>query len=112
MDLQDYLTNNNKSNESFKTQNFQSQSFQNYHSSFPREGNFNLPNLINGIKNNKKIRNLVIIVAVILLFLAVGLIAILLPLIVKIFNYLTSVGISGLINDVLKFITDLLSATK
>ena len=53
MNLQDFLTNINNQNQSFQTQNFQRSKYQNHNSSFPREGNFNLPNLINGIKNNK-----------------------------------------------------------
>lgn len=112
MNLQDFLTNNNRSNQSFKTQNFQSGNYQNHNSFFPREGNFNLPNLINGIKNNKKIRNLLIIAVVIVLAIVIGLIAILLPLIIKIFDYLTTVGISGLIDAALKFVNDLLSVSK
>jgi hypothetical protein len=91
MELQDSLTNKNKTYQSFKTQNFQNGNFQSQNSYYPREGNFNWSNLMNGIKNNKKIRNLVIIVAVILLGIVIGLIAISLPLIIKIFNYITSV---------------------
>ena len=56
MNLQDLLTKYNNSNQSFKTQNFQNDNFRSHKSYYPREGNFNLPNLINGIKNNKKIR--------------------------------------------------------
>lgn len=112
MNLQDFLTNINNPNQSFKTQNFQSGNYQNHNSSFPREGNFNLPNLINGIKSNKKIRNILIIAVVIVLAIVIGLIAILLPLIINIFNYITSVGISGVIDAGLKFINELLGTTK
>jgi type IV secretory pathway component VirB8 len=112
MELQDFLTNKNKSNQSFKTQNLHNSSYQSHNSYCPREGNFNWPNLINGIKNNKKIRNIAIFVAVILLALVIGLIAILLPLIVRIFDYLMTTGISGLIDAVMKFLKDVLSITK
>lgn len=112
MNLQDFLTNNNWSNQSFKTQNFQNDNFRSHNSYYPREGNFNLPNLINGIKNNKKIRNLLIIAVAIVLAIVIGLIAVLFPLIIKIFNYLTSVGISGLIDAGLKFINDLSGTIK
>jgi len=112
MELQDILTNDNKSNQSFKTQYFRGNIYQSHNLSHPLTGNFNLSNLINGIKNNKKIRNLVIIVAVIFLVIIIGMIALLLPLIFKIFNYLTSVGISGLIDAGLKFINELLSIIK
>jgi type IV secretory pathway component VirB8 len=112
MNLQDFLTNINNSNQSFKTQNFQSDNYQSNNSYFPREGNLNWPNLINGIKNNKKIRNLLIIAVVVVMVIVIGLIAILLPLIIKIFNYLTTVGISGLIDAGFKFINDLLGTIK
>ena len=112
MNLQDLLTKYNNSNQSFKTQNFQSGNYQSGNSSFPGESNFNLPNLINSIKTNKKIRNLLIIAVVILLAIVIGLIAILLPLIINIFNYITSVGISGLIDAGLKFINELLGTVK
>ena len=112
MNLQDFLTNFNNSNQSFKTQNFQRGNYQSQNSNYPREGNFNLPNLINGIKNNKKIRNVLIIAVVIILVIVIGLIAILLPLIINIFNYITSVGFSGLIDAGLKFINDLLGTIK
>lgn len=112
MNLQDFLTNNNNSNQSFKTQNFQGGNYQSQNSYYPREGNLNWPSLINGIKTNKKIRNIIIIAGVVVLAIVIGLIAILLPLIIKIFNYLTSVGISGLMDAGLKFINDLLGAIK
>jgi len=112
MNLQDLLTKYNNSNQSFKTQNFQSGNYQSHNSSFPGESNFNLPNLINSIKTNKKIRNLLIIAVVSVLVIVAGLIAILLPLIINIFNYLTSVGFSELIDAGLKFINDLLGTIK
>ena len=112
MNLQDYLTNNDKSNQSFKTQNFYNDNYRSHDSSFPLAGNFNWANLINGIKNNKKIRNFVIIASVILLGMVIGLIAMLLPLIIKMFNYITTVGISGLMDAGLKFINDLLGTIK
>jgi type IV secretory pathway component VirB8 len=112
MELQDFLTKRNKSYHSFRTQNFQNDGYQTYDSSSPLAGNINWANLINGIRNNKKIRNLLIIAVVIVLAIIIGLIAILLPLIVKIFDYLTTVGISGLIDAALKFVNDLLGVSK
>lgn len=112
MNLQDYLTNNNNSNQSLKTQNFQNDNFRSHNSNFPREGNFNWQNLINVIKTNKKIRNLLIMAVVVVLVILIGLIAVLFPLIIKIFNYLSSVGISGLIDAGLKFVNDLLGTIK
>lgn len=112
MELQDFTAYKKRSNHSFKTHNFQNGDFNRYKSYHPREGNFNLPNLINGIKNNKKIKTFAIIAVVIILSILIALVAVLLPLIIKIFNYLTSVGFPAIIDTVSKFINDLLSNVK
>lgn len=76
--------------------------------SYNNERQFNWLNSYNKIKQNKKLRNIIFIGIAIILVIIIGLIIILFPFFVKIFNYIAENGISGLIEmgmDILNKLT-------
>lgn len=75
---------------------------------YNNERQFNWLNSYNKIKQNKKLRNIIIIGIATILIIIIGLIVILFPLILKIFNYIAENGVSGLIEmgmDILNKLT-------
>lgn len=98
MDLDDLFANKNKQQKyHYKQKNH-----------YNNEPQFNWLNSYHKIKQNKKLRNIIIIGIAIILIIVIGLIIILFPYIVKIFNYITENGISGLIEmgmDILNKLT-------
>ncbi len=73
-----------------------------------KQPQFNWLSIYDKIKQNQKLRNIIIIGIAIILIIVIGLIVILFPLIVKIFNYIAENGISGLIEmgmDILNKLT-------
>lgn len=98
MDLEDLFANKNKQQKYHYKQKY----------NYNNERQFDWLNSFNKIKQNKKLRNIIIIGIAIILIIVIGLIVILFPFIVKIFNYITENGISGLIEmgmDILNKLT-------
>lgn len=98
MDLEDLFANKNKQ------QKYQYKREYDYQ----KQPQFNWLSIYDKIKQNKKLRNIIIIGIAIILIIVIGLIVILFPFIVKIFNYIAENGISGLIEmgmDILNKLT-------
>jgi hypothetical protein len=98
MDLEDLFANKNKQ------QKYQYKREYGYQ----KQPQFNWLSIYEKIKQNKKLRNIIIIGIAIILIIVIGLIVILFPFIVKIFNYIAENGISGLIEmgmDILNKLT-------
>lgn len=98
MDLEDLFANKNKQ------QKFQYKREYGYQ----KQPQFNWLSIYDKIKQNQKLRNIIIIGIAIILIIVIGLIVILFPFIVKIFNYIAENGISGLIEmgmDILNKLT-------
>ena len=98
MDLEDLFANKNKQ------QKYQYKREYGYQ----KQPQFNWLSIYEKIKQNKKLRNIIIIGIAIILIIVIGLIVILFPFIVKIFNYIAEKGISGLIEmgmDILNKLT-------
>jgi hypothetical protein len=98
MDLEDLFANKNKQ------QKYQYKREYGYQ----KQPQFNWLSIYDKIKQNQKLRNIIIIGIAIILIIVIGLIVILFPFIVKIFNYIAENGISGLIEmgmDILNKLT-------
>jgi hypothetical protein len=98
MDLDDLFANKNKQ------QKYQYKREYGYQ----KQPQFNWLSIYDKIKQNQKLRNIIIIGIAIILIIVIGLIVILFPFIVKIFNYIAENGISGLIEmgmDILNKLT-------
>lgn len=76
-----------------RTQNFRHQ----YHGHNP---NFKLDYFLEKLKNNRKLKGLIIFAGIVILAIVIALIAILLPLILKILNYISQNGIQGILDNV------------
>lgn len=61
--------------------------------------------ILEKIRNNKKLKLFVITVAIVLVVIIIAIILIFLPLLVKLFNYISQNGIQG----ILEFITEFLN---
>lgn len=75
---------------------------------YQKQPQFNWLSIYGKTKQNKKLRNIIIIGIAIILVIVIGLIVILFPFIVKIFNYVAENGISGLMEmgmDILNKLT-------
>ncbi len=67
--------------------------------------------ILNKIKENKKIRNLLIIGVIIFLFLLIGLIIILFPQLMRLFNYIIENGLQGVISAVTDFLNKIIKGS-
>jgi hypothetical protein len=63
--------------------------------------------ILNKIRSNKKLQLLVAVAVVVILIIAVGLIIALLPLIIKIFNYISQNGLQSILDGVTSFLDKL-----
>ncbi|MEI6455596.1 MAG: hypothetical protein WCO93_04855 [bacterium] len=70
-----------------------------------------LLNILSSIKNNPKLRSLVIVAGIIILVIAVILIIALLPLIIKLINYIGQIGLQGIIDGITGFIDKILKGS-
>jgi hypothetical protein len=79
---------------------------------YQKQPQFNWLSIYDKIKQNKKLRNIIIIGIAIILVIVIGLIVVLFPFIVKIFNYIAENGISGLIEMGMDILNKLTSSIK
>lgn len=73
-----------------------------------RPEKINWLNIFNGVRQNKRIRNFLIVAFILVVLIVVGLIALLLPLLVKLFNIVMENGLAGGLDAVLKYVQQLL----
>lgn len=102
MDLDDLFANKNKQ------QKYQYKREYGYQ----KQPQFNWLSIYDKIKQNQKLRNIIIIGIAIILIIVIGLIVILFPFIVKIFNYIAENGISGLIEMAMDILNKLTASIK
>ena len=102
MDLEDLFAHKNKQQKYHYKQKY----------NYNNERQFNWLNLFNKIKNNPKLRNILIIGIGILLVIIIGLIIILFPLIIKIYNFIAENGVSGLIEMGMDLLNKLTASIK
>jgi hypothetical protein len=72
---------------------------------------FNLSAFLERIRSNKKLKQFVIVAAILILVIVVSLILILFPLIMKFFNYLSQNGVQGLIDSITGFIDKIMKGS-
>lgn len=102
MDLDDFFANKNKQQKYQHKREYGNQ----------KQPQFNWLSIYDKIKQNQKLRNIIIIGLTIILIIVIGLIVILFPLILKIFNYITENGISGLIEKGMDILNKLTGSIK
>jgi uncharacterized membrane protein len=71
------------------------------------EGHLQLFAILNKIRNNRKLKIIALMVVIVLLIIAVALIAALMPLIIKLFNYISQNGIQSIFDAITGFLDKL-----
>lgn len=75
-------------------------------------GNFDPVALLESLKNNRKLKVVLIITLILVLALLIGLIALILPLIGSVISYVSENGLEGLFDEAIKFLNSLWNGTK
>jgi hypothetical protein len=70
-------------------------------------GHFKLINILDNIRSNKKLRLLVVIAGIVILLIAIVLIVALLPLIIRLFNYISQNGLQSIFDGITGFLDKL-----
>ncbi len=82
-----------------------------HHSDYENRGYSKYLDIFNKIKENKKIRNLLIIGVIIFLFLLTGLIIILFPQFIRLFNFISENGLQGVVTSVTDFLNKIIKGS-
>lgn len=112
MDLDDIFKNNNKHHYKQEMPNYYRTDSSNHKNYSDKHENFNVFELLNSIKTNKKLKIIILAVLVIVIALIIGLIVFLFPLITTMLNYISQNGISGLAEVVIDFLNKIWNGTK
>ena len=91
--------------------NYRPDDYYRRHSHEGHHGNLFLSHLLMKVKENRKIRNLVIAAGVVIFLLVLLIIIALFPLIIKLINYIGQVGIQGIIDGIAGFIDKILKGS-
>ena len=107
MGFEEFFENKNNQNRNFNNQKYQHDNEYSDHSqkSFQGHGEqINWSGYIEKIKNNKKLKLMVGIGGVLIIAIVICIIIFMLPLITKLFNYISQYGIQGLLDKVTGFL--------
>ncbi len=108
MELDDYFRNKNQDRRFDKNHRYQENKTHNYRHPYQRHNsNFKWEYFLENLKNNRKLKGLIIFAVVVILAIVIALIAILLPLILKLLNYISQNGVQGLLDYATEFIDKL-----
>lgn len=112
MDFDDFYKKKNKYQKKQSIHKYQQH--QNYGKKYysNSHGSFDLIALIESLKNNSKLRVVLIITVVVVLALLIGLIAVILPFIGSVISYISQNGLEGLFDQAIKFLNSLWNGTK
>ena len=81
---------------------------QNFRHPYQRQNtNFKWEYFLEKLKNNRKLKGLVIVAFIVILAIVIALIAIFLPLILKLLNYISQNGVQGILDNVTGFLDKL-----
>ncbi len=110
MELDDFFGNKQQDrrfNPNYRYQDNQSQT-QNFGNPYQRhDSNFKWTHFLESLKNNRKLKGLVIVTLIVVLAIIIAMIAILLPLILKLLNYISQNGVQGILDNVTGFLDKL-----
>jgi hypothetical protein len=114
MGFEELFENNRKENMNYGGSRYPDDSRNSNNTRYPHHENEekeNWQNILEKIKNNRKLRVIVIWAGIILSAIAIVLIIALFPLIVKLINYIAQNGLQGVINTIEGFIGKILNGT-
>lgn len=105
MDFEDFLRKKHKSNKKLALQN----DYYNHNKRYRPYANarFDPNDFVNKIRNNKKIKIILLVALVVIIAIIIGVIAIFFSFISYVFSYIDLNGISGLLEKVINFLNNL-----
>ena len=86
-------------------------SHEQHHPAHRNEGHLQLFAILEKIRNNRKLKIIVIMAVIVLLIIAVALIAAFLPLIIKLFNYISQNGLQSILDAITGFLDKLMKGS-
>jgi hypothetical protein len=103
MDFDDILENKNKHHENYRRHEYHDDdrySHDSHHSNSGHNGHLIWLNLFEKIRNNNKLKLLILLAGIFILAIIIGLILVLWPLLMKLFTYLTENGLKGILDGI------------
>ena len=112
MDFDDFYKTKNKYQKKQSIHKYQQHN--NYGRNFysKSHGSFDPVALIESLKNNSKLKVVLIVALILVLGLVIGLIAVILPLIGSVISYVSQNGLEGLFDEAIQFLNSLWNGTK
>ena len=112
MDFDDFYKKKNKYQKKQSIHKYQQHN--NYGRNFysKNHGSFDPVALIESLKNNSKLKVVLIIALILVLGLVIGLIAVILPLVGSVISYVSQNGLEGLFDEAIQFLNSLWNGTK
>ncbi len=110
MELDDFFGNKRQDNKGYRDYRYQDSPGQarNFRHPYHRHNpNFRWEYFLEKLKNNRKLKGLIIFAVIVILAIVIALIAILLPLILKLLNYISQNGVQGILENVTGFLDKL-----
>jgi len=107
MDLEGFFLRKNKYHHRRDVHKYYSDGNNRYNSNHNYQEKFNPFELVNNIRNNRKLKTIIMVILVFIVVLIIGLIALLFPVISNILNYISQNGVSGIIEMVMEFLNNL-----
>jgi len=114
MEFDEIINNRQKSHGNYNKERYHDVHRDNHysqHSDYENRVHSKYLDLFNKIRGNKKIRNLLIIGVIIFLFLLIGLIVILFPQLMRLFNYISESGLQGVVTSVTDFLNKIIKGS-
>jgi hypothetical protein len=107
MEFDDIINRNNRRSNSYNTHDeYRNSSYSSY-SNRRYDRNYKIRYLLDSIRNNKKVKLLLIITAIVILSIIIVLFLILLPLILKLISYISQNGVQGILDIITGFLDKL-----
>jgi hypothetical protein len=108
MELDDFFGNKRQDRRFDNNHRYQDNKTHNYRHRYQRHNsNFKLEYFLEKLKNNRKLKGLIIFAVIVILAIVIAMIAIILPLILKLLNYISQNGVQGILDNVTGFLDKL-----
>ena len=107
MGFEDIFENKQKHRGNYREQKYPDKnrnSYDSHHSDYEHNDHLKWLNILKKIRGNQKLKMLVVVAGILILAIAVMLIIFLLPVIMKLLNYISQNGLQGLIDEITIFL--------
>jgi uncharacterized membrane protein len=112
MDFEDFLEKKRKPHKKQAVRNYYQNDGYRYETHSSGHGRFNAIAFINSLRNNRKLKIVLLVVLILAIALVIGIIAIFFSLISSMTDTLAQNGLSGVLDEVINFLNKLWDGTK